>query len=386
MKLTLHGGFGEKGRTSVGVEAGDCRLIFDVGINTSVARLDPDYYPRISPAELAATDAILITHAHEDHIAGLGWCIANGFRGRILMTREARAEADACWAAYATQTERERAEAADWEAVSAGDTLNIGPFTLKTGRSGHIAGGFWIHAAAGGETFGYCGDVVPASPAFAMDPMPACDLIAIDASYGDDAVPFGERVRAIRDWLKAHPEGAILPTPLYGRSLELFACIDSPLALAPGMREALVEQIAAHEWLREGVADGLRSKLAQARDWHAGEAMPRAALLCHDGMGMAGPSRELLFAAERIGHPVLFTGHLPGGSPGERMHAQGRADWARLPTHPTLPDNLALVAATGARSVLGHSCEQAKLEALKPHLPGLMVEARTGDVLEPETV
>src|SRR5919106_5737322 len=100
MRLVLHGGFGEKGRTSLAIESGGYRLLLDAGVKTS-ARGSEDYYPRISEAQLRATDAILVTHGHEDHVAALGWCIAHGFRGRIFMTSETLLDADSSLAGYA---------------------------------------------------------------------------------------------------------------------------------------------------------------------------------------------------------------------------------------------------------------------------------------------
>jgi hypothetical protein len=64
------------------------------------------------------------------------------------------------------------------------------------------------------------------------------------------------------------------------------------------------------------------------------------------------------------------------------MRREGLADWCRFPTHPTLPENLAMVTASGAGLVIGHSAEAATLAGLKRHLPPLLAEARTGDVFE----
>jgi hypothetical protein len=83
-----------------------------------------------------------------------------------------------------------------------------------------------------------------------------------------------------------------------------------------------------------------------------------------------------------MGHPVLLTGHVPEGSPGERLRNAGLADWIRLPTHPTLHENVAIVQATRARLVLGHSCDRATLTRLAAHMPQLRVDAATGDSLE----
>jgi hypothetical protein len=96
-------------------------------------------------------------------------------------------------------------------------------------------------------------------------------------------------------------------------------------------------------------------------------------------MGMSGPSRTLLAEAARLRHPTLFTGHLPAGSPGEAMVAQRQAAWIRLPTHPTLAENLALLAASGATTVIGHSCDRSVLDGMRPHIPQLDLSLATGD-------
>lgn len=381
MRIRIHGGVGEKGRTCIGVEHGTARLLLDVGVDTSAAK-GPGHYPAITPDMLAATDAIIVSHAHEDHVGALGWCLANGFSGGILMTAEAAAETEATLAAYATPEERALVRAALVEIIAPGKPFEIGSITVATGRSGHVVGGVWCHLTAGGRRLGYCGDVVPASPVFAMDEMPPCDLLLIDASYGEDRVPAAERGVAVTRWLAAHPQGAVLPTPLTGRSVELIALIETPLAIHPSMRGPLAQQVAAAGWLVPGIAETLWRKLATAMLWREGESLPRAALLCHDGMGLSGPSAAALAQARAERHPVLLTGHLPKGSPGALMLAAGEAQWLRFPTHPTLGENATLAAASGAARVLAHSCDLATARALAAAIPDLDPEARPGDVVD----
>ena len=382
MRLVLHGGFGEKGRTSLAIERDGYRLLLDAGVKTS-ARGSDDYYPRISDAQLRATDAILVTHGHEDHVAALGWCIARGFGGRIFMTPETRRDAESSLAGYATASEHRLVRAASIERLPLGDdALRLGPLSITTGRSGHIAGGVWCRVDDGRTRFNYCGDVIPSSAVFAMDAVPAGSVMAIDASYGDDTVRVEERARQVQHWIAAHPGGCVLPTPLYGRSAELLAIVPGPLALAPGMRVALEVQVRGTEWLRDGVAVALATRLREAGDWSEGDSLPHATLLCHDGMGMAGPARTILELARGTGHATLFTGHLPAGSPGERMVNERSASWIRLPTHPTLEENIAIAAASGASTLLGHSCDPPVLAALARRLPRLRTDVATGDTLE----
>lgn len=381
MKLKIHGGVGEKGRTCIGVEQAGTRLLLDVGVDTS-APPGLRYYPAIAPDELRRLDAIIVTHAHEDHVAALGWCFANGFSGRVLMTAESAAEVDATLAAYATPRERALAAGATPEIIAVGRDFAIGPLAIRTGRSGHVVGGVWCHLEAGGRSLTYCGDVVPDSPVFAMDPLPPCDLLLVDASYGEDRVPAAERGAAIRRWLAAHPQGAVLPTPLSGRSIELLGLIEGPVAIHPSMQAALAQQIAAVAWLRPGSAALLSARLAAATLWEEGRALPAAALLCDDGMGLSGPSRAALARAQRDGHPVLLTGHVPKGSPADAMRRAGAADWLRFPTHPTLPENAALAAASGAGRVLAHSCDAATARALASDIPNLVADLAPGDTIE----
>ncbi len=378
MRLTLHGGFGEKGRTSLAVERDGYRLLFDAGVKTS-ARGRADYVPALAPATLAATSAIVITHAHEDHAGALGWCLAHGFAGTIHVTDETRRDLAHGVEGYADPADAARIANARFVSLPARGRVRLGPFTIETGRSGHIVGGVWCSIDDGVTRFVYCGDVVPASPVFVMDPLPACDTLAIDASYGDDDIAPAARAAAIRAWVAAHAGGSVLPTPLLGRSLELLAVLDAPVALAPGMRAALATQLAERDWIAPGIAARLAHRLDVAIDWADEHALPAAPLLCHDGMGMTGPSRTWLESARAKRWPVLLTGHVPEGSLADDLLAAHGATWIRLPTHPTLTENRTLVERSGAQRVLGHSCDAATLARLGTHLPALATGLATGD-------
>lgn len=379
MRVTLYGGFGEKGRTCLGVESAGYRMLLDAGVKTS-ARGRDEYYPAIDARALRAHDTIVITHAHEDHVAALGWCIAQGFRGRIFMTAETERESRTSVADYAEPAHAALVNAAAIERLAVrSEPLKLGPLAMSAGRSGHVAGGVWCRIDDGRTSLVYCADVAPGSPVFALDPVPRCDALVIDASYGGDLTSAARRAADIASWIVSKPQGCVLPTPLYGRSAELLAIVPGPIALARGMRDALAAQIECTDWLAAGASARLGARLAAAADYDASGPLPRAALLCHDAMGMSGTSPALLDRAAALGHPMLFTGHLPAGSKGEHLVAEGRGTWLRLPTHPTLAENVAMVTACAPGIVLGHSCDAATLAELARHLPQLRADVATGD-------
>jgi hypothetical protein len=378
MRIDLCGGFGEKGRTSVAISGSGQRILLDAGIKVGAS--GPEYYPVLAGG-IDDIDAVLISHAHEDHVGALSWLLSQGYRGRILMTSETRDESPETLRAYA-----DPAELADFpfpaeriEIFAPGETLAIGGLNIATGRSGHVVGGVWFAVEDGKRKVVYSADVVPDSSVFLMDPMPRCDLLVFDASYGADPVTSAARARAIGEWVSAHPGGCLVPTPLSGRSLELMAILPGPIAIHAAMRASLAAQIEATSALHPAMVPLLRRRLAEACDWHDGEPLPPCPLLADDGMGKAGPSATLLPRADATGYPVLLTGHLPAGSPGEMLQAAGRAGWIRMPTHPTLSGNLAIWEGAGRPMALGHSCLPDALQELAPHMPSLRADLRTGD-------
>ncbi len=381
MRIALYGGFAEKGRTCLGVESDGYRVLIDAGVKTS-ARGSSDYYPAVEPSQLSAYDALVITHAHEDHVAALGFMLTQGFRGRILMTPETRAETQPLVDAYGERSQADALRQVKAEPLAVGaDVAQLGPIKLSTGRSGHIAGGVWCRLDDARRSLVYCSDVAPSSPVFAFDSIPHCDALIIDASYGDDVTSFADRASEIQAWIRSKPQGCVLPTPLYGRSAELLAIMPGPCALAPGMRDALCRQIDETPWLATHAASPLRANVRLAQDWNPGEPLPAAPLLCHDGMGMRGTSPDILERARQAHRPTLFTGHLPDGSVGRHMLTHGQADWLRLPTHPTLPENVALIAKARPRTVLGHSCDGYVLQRLAPLIANLRI-VKTGDRID----
>ncbi|WP_108483840.1 MBL fold metallo-hydrolase [Oceaniglobus ichthyenteri] len=370
MQIHFQGGFGEKGRLSVCVEGDGTTVMLDAGIK--VGAPDADYHPQLAlPAD--EIDAVVITHAHEDHVGALCWLAAQGFSGPIYMTAETLAETPMTLAQYARPADlaAHPLSSLDIQLVEIGQRFEIGKLSIDTGHSGHVAGGMWIAVTGTAGRVMHCGDVVPNSDVFPMTPLPGCDVLLLDASYGADPVSSKDRAVAIAAWIADHSDGALLPTPLSGRSLELIAIQPGPFAIAADMAAPLLAQIDSITGLDPAMFGKLSDRVRSARNWQDTDDFPNMPLLVHDGMGSAGPAATAIPLALARNHPMLFTGHLPAGSPGAMAHADGRADWIRMPTHPTLDENVAMGQSTNVPQVFGHSCPPEGMADLARHIPNL---------------
>lgn len=377
IRVDLYGGFGEKGRTSVGISTENTRIVCDVGIK--VGAVGQEYYPAIDVGRIAKLDALLISHAHEDHIGALSWLQSRGFRGQVFMTEETLMEAPAMLEQYAGDGNGVfPVSLKGVKTFLPGCEIDIGDLHIVTGRSGHVAGGVWFAAKGTGSNVVYTADVVPQSSVFAMDPVPACDLLVLDASYGADPVSGSERSFAIREWIEQKTSGCLLPVPLSGKPLELIAILSGRFAIHASMREPIRAQLSAGGAFLPGIVPVLRERLASAVEWHEGLAFPDCPLLTFDGMGSAGPSVEAIARAAETKLPILLTGHIPANTPASALFEENRADWIRLPTHPTRDESVTIWKGAGCPTVLGHSCSEQALRDLKPYLPNLDVHARSG--------
>jgi metallo-beta-lactamase family protein len=226
--LSFHGGAGTVTGSRFLVETGRTRFLVDAGLFQGLKKLREMNWDelRFDPSSL---DFLLLTHSHIDHLGFLPRLYQQGFRGpvratpasldlaRLLLMDSAKLqEEDAEFAnrkgfskhrpampLYTIQ-DAERALAL-FEPVDYGEWIDPGPGVRASFRNaGHMLGAAMIEVrleTAGRETaVVFSGDVgrygVPlhSDP----DPLPACDFLLIEATYGDrehDPTPMGHQIR-----------------------------------------------------------------------------------------------------------------------------------------------------------------------------------------------
>lgn len=85
--LTFLGGAEQVGRSSILVSTDESNVLMDFGINPA-ANIFSDAFPRIDriPISVENIDAVVISHAHLDHMGGLPLLFKYGYRGPVYMT------------------------------------------------------------------------------------------------------------------------------------------------------------------------------------------------------------------------------------------------------------------------------------------------------------
>ncbi len=90
IRITGLGSFGEVGRSCILVDTAESKILLDVGFAQS--GFGPDSYPMFDASELRLDelDAVVISHAHMDHVGLAPMLYKYGYRGPIYMTPPTR--------------------------------------------------------------------------------------------------------------------------------------------------------------------------------------------------------------------------------------------------------------------------------------------------------
>ncbi|WP_437890019.1 MBL fold metallo-hydrolase [Phytobacter sp. V91] len=293
------------------------RILLDAG-----GGLEPDADLWPVPENL---DAVLLSHDHVDHIAGLER-LPPGL------------------AVYCTKTTAQALPAGyDIRLIPVRGQFQLADITVTTGSCGHALGGVWFHLAMAGGIF-YSGDISMESSLFHFAMPPPAQIALVDASYGLYDVARHTQWDKLQSLLSLP---GLCPVPPSGRAVELALLLARSgrydIALdAPCM--AMLEQMAAHNdgSLRPGVEAELRQLLQVLLPF----SLQAGVVLAADPDGQSGMAGELR-ARSDFHHRTLFTGHL--NRVARQQWLDGEVEFCRWNVHPTLRCLQKLVAALACR-------------------------------------
>ena len=374
MRIEFHGAAGGEVTGSCHlIEAAGKRILFDCGMlqgsrDAEARNAEPFAF------DPAAIDALVVSHAHIDHIGRVPLLVKRGFQGPI-------------WAQAATcdlfpimlldaaslsgrEAERENRERAPGEPeaeplytasdVAAAqrqlhplpygtDTEILPGVTLRLHEAGHILGSAMLELHADGRSMLFTGDLGMRGTPILRDPAPAprTDLILMESTYGDrnhkDRAATVAELGQILAAARADGGNVIIPAFAVGRSQELlywFAehfedwhlapwsiFLDSPMAAKVmavyDRHEELFDAAAAKVWAGRIKPFKLPNLhvAASVDDSKAINRIHGGAILIA-GSGMANGGRVRHHLANNLAYArnhVIFVGYQAAGTPGRLL-------------------------------------------------------------------
>ncbi len=256
MRITLWGAAGEVTGSSYGVQTERARLLVDFGMFQGGKRLEA--LNRIPNAlNVAQLDAVVLTHAHVDHVGRLPLLAQRGYRKPVFATQAAIEMANLILrdtakvqAMDAEQENRRRQRArlpliappydiSDVEAVlrllrpvEYGARMEIAPgVAVRLVDAGHMLGSASVEmtVAEGGrrKVAVFSGDIGPRGAPWLRDPTPldGADLVFMESTYGDrDHRSLRETLGELRDVVlrvAAKKGRLVVPAFAVGRSQDI---------------------------------------------------------------------------------------------------------------------------------------------------------------------
>ena len=382
MRVHFHGAAGEVTGSMHLLEAAGKRILLDCGMCQGSAEMEASNADPF-PFDVESIDALVVSHAHIDHVGRVPLLVKRGFRGPIfaqrasaelmpimLMDSASLAESDAeRFNRRRKHGEREMQPLYTREDVAdAVELLRPQPydqrFRVLDGievafrDAGHILGSSIVEVWADGRKLVFSGDLGPKGTPILRDPTPVreADLVLMESTYGDrnhkdraeTIVELGEILeQAWRDG-----GNVLIPAFAVGRSQELLywfarywdewnlsrwqVFLDSPMAgkvvEVYGHHHALFDEDAQEVWRGKPNPFKLPNLriTASTEESMAINRFERGAIIIA-GSGMANGGRILHHLRHNLGRRgahVVFVGYQGVGTLGRRL-VDG-AKWVRI--------------------------------------------------------
>lgn len=234
------------------LESGGTRVLLDAGMHPRETGLlaTPDF----SLLGGRGFDAMVLTHAHQDHVGCLPLAMRESPGAPVFMTEATAALSDVMLHNSVNVMMRQREEAGapelplfshrevekltnDWEIVGLGERLDVGgdKVSLELFDAGHILGSTGVLIRAEGRRFFYTGDVNFEDQTLmrgAKFPEQDIDVLILETTRGDSPVPAGmtrktEEQRFLETLQAALDAGAPVLIPVFalGKTQELLALL-----------------------------------------------------------------------------------------------------------------------------------------------------------------
>lgn len=365
LRVTFNGGAGSVTGSEFIIEGDGTRLLVDCGIEQGKRFCETDSYDEFA-TDPKTIDALIVTHAHLDHIGRIPKLVRDGFRGRIyatLATRElARLmladsvkilaeEARSCDLPPLYSTEDVEKAFTLWDTIDYHHEKKIGGLTVLLRQTGHILGAASVRImASDGASVAFTGDIGhPPSPLVPdWEPIPDSDALIMDAVYGDRVHEHrDDRAIQLRDTLaRAIKRGGAILIPAFslertqlmlyhlsnffasGELPKIPVFLDSPLAIAV----TDIYRASAKDYFRQEAQDELRTErdlfsfpfLSMTRSREESEAIARVhgPKIIIAGAGMSHGGRigrwEALYLPDET-TTLCIVGYQAPGSPGRLL-------------------------------------------------------------------
>ena len=248
LRISMLGGAREVGRSSILLQTPESKVMLDCGVNVAS---ENKAYPHLEAPELRLSDldAVIISHAHLDHVGFLPYLFRYGYDGPVYCTPPTRDLAVLLLLDYLEVGEREdkqapfthreiRAFVQHCFPLEWGEITDISPdLKLALYNAGHILGSSLVHLhfGEGLHNVVYTGDLkfdrtklfYPATTSF-----PRVETLIIESTYGGPdsiQIPRAEAEQRFLQLVKETLEGGgkvLVPVFAVGRSQEIMMVLE----------------------------------------------------------------------------------------------------------------------------------------------------------------